>query len=63
MAMLKNQDPVSEVDQLKVRYVLPYSECINPKDNSFLNKKILDEKFKSLKVIDNNVVFFPAVPL
>ena len=36
---------------------LPYSECINPKDNSFLNKKILDEKFKSLRVIDNNVVF------
>ena len=29
---------------------LPYSECINPKDNSFLNKKILDEKFKSLKI-------------
>ena len=36
---------------------LPYSECINPKDNSFLNKKILDKKFKSLKLIDNNVVF------
>ena len=36
---------------------LPYSECINPKDNSFLNKKILDEKFKSLNVVDNNVVF------
>ena len=36
---------------------LPYSECINPKDNSFLNKKILDEKFKALGVIDNNVVF------
>jgi len=36
---------------------MPYSECINPKDNSFLNKKILNEKFKSLRVIDNNVVF------
>jgi len=36
---------------------LPFSECINPKDNSFLNKKILDEKFKSLNVVDNNVVF------
>ena len=36
---------------------LPYSECINPKDNSFLNKKIIDEKFKSLGVIDNNVIF------
>ena len=36
---------------------LPYSECINPKDNSFLNKKILDEKFKSLEVIGNNIVF------
>ena len=36
---------------------LPYSECINPKDNSFLNKKILDKKFKSLGLIDNNVVF------
>ena len=36
---------------------LPYSECINPKNNSFLNKKIINEKFKSLGVIDNNVVF------
>ena len=36
---------------------LPYSECINPKDNSFLNKKILYEKFKSLGLSDNNVVF------
>ena len=36
---------------------LPYSECINPKDNSFLNKKILMEKFKSLGISDNNVVF------
>ena len=36
---------------------LPYSECINPKDNSFLNKKILMEKFKSLGMSDNNVVF------
>ena len=36
---------------------MPYSECINPKDNSFLNNKILDEKFKSLELADNNVVF------
>ena len=36
---------------------LPYAECINPKDNSFLNKKILDEKFKSLGVVDNDVIF------
>ena len=36
---------------------LPYSECVNPKDNSFLSKKILYEKFKSLGVIGNNVVF------
>ena len=36
---------------------LPYSECIDPKDNSFLNKKILSEKFKSLGITGNNVVF------
>ena len=36
---------------------LPYYECINPRDNSFLDKKIIDEKFKSLGVIDNNTVF------
>ena len=36
---------------------LPYSECISPKDNSFLNKKILDEKFKLLGITGNNVVF------
>jgi len=36
---------------------LPYSECINSKDNSFLNKNILEKKFKSLGIIENNVVF------
>jgi len=36
---------------------LPYSECINPKDNSFLDKKIMAKKFKSLGVIDSNTVF------
>ena len=36
---------------------LPYSECINPIDNSFLNKRILDKKFKSLGITDDNVVF------
>ena len=36
---------------------LPYTECINPKDNSFLDKKIIDKKFKSLGVIGNNTVF------
>ena len=36
---------------------LPYSECINPKDNSFLDKKIIDKKFKSLGVIGDNAVF------
>jgi len=36
---------------------LPYSECINPNDNSFLDKKMIDKKFKSLGIIGNNVVF------
>ena len=36
---------------------LPYSECIDFKDNSFLNKNILDKKFKSLGIVGNNVVF------
>ena len=36
---------------------LPYTECINPKDNSFLDKKIIDEKFKSLGIVSNNTVF------
>ena len=36
---------------------LPYSECINLKDNSFLNKKILDKKFKSLGIVSDNIVF------
>ena len=36
---------------------LPYSECINSKDNSFLDKKIIDKKFKSLGVIGDNAVF------
>ena len=36
---------------------LPFSECINPNDNTFLNKKNLDEKFKSLGIVNNKVVF------
>jgi len=36
---------------------LPFSECINPKDYTFLNKKILEKKFKSLGIVNNNVVF------
>ena len=36
---------------------MPYFECIDPKNNSFLSKKILDAKFKSLGVNDNNIVF------
>ena len=35
----------------------PCSECIDPKDNSFLDKKILDKKFKSLGITNSNVVF------
>ena len=33
---------------------LPFSECINQKDNTFLNKKILNEKFKSIGIDNNN---------
>ena len=37
---------------------LPFSECIDPKDNTFLNKNILEEKFKSIGIINNkNAVF------
>ena len=37
---------------------LPFSECINPKDNTFLSKNVLEEKFKSVGIVNNkNVVF------
>ena len=36
---------------------LPYSECINPKDNTFLSKKVLMKKFHSIGITDDNVVF------
>ena len=36
---------------------LPFSECINSKDNTFLGKKNLEEKFKSLGIVNNKVVF------
>ena len=54
---VKEPRPGVRSGSIKGSICLPYSECINPKDNSFLNKKILDEKFKSLGLIDNNVVF------
>ena len=54
---VKEPRPGVRSGSIRSSICLPYSECINPKDNSFLNKKIIDEKFKSLGVIDNNVVF------
>ena len=42
---------------IKGSICMPYSECINLKDNTFFNKKILEEKFKSLGIVGNNVVF------
>jgi len=54
---VKEPRPGVRSGSIKGSICLPYSECINPKNNSFLNKKILDEKFKSLGLIGNNVVF------
>jgi len=54
---VKEPRPGVRSGSIKGSICLPYSECINPKNNSFLNKEILDEKFKSLEVIGNNVVF------
>ena len=36
---------------------LPFLDCINTEDNTFLNKNALKEKFKSVGIISNNVVF------
>ena len=36
---------------------LPYSECINAKDNTFLSKKIFMQKFQSIGITGDNVVF------
>ena len=36
---------------------MPYAECINKENNSFLNKDILYKKFKSLEIEGNNIVF------
>ena len=54
---VKEPRPGVRSGSIKGSICFPYSECINPKNNSFLNKEILDEKFKSLEVIGNNVVF------
>ena len=54
---VKEPRPGVRSGSIKGSICLPYSECINPEDNSFLNKKILDEKFKSLGITDNNIVF------
>jgi len=42
---------------IKGSLCLPYSECINSKNNTFLDKKILDKKFRSLRITGNNVAF------
>ena len=54
---VKEPRPGVRSGSIKGSICLPYSECINPKNNSFLNKEILDEKFQSLGLIGNNVVF------
>ena len=36
---------------------MPFTECIDSQNNTFLNKKILEKKFKSAGIIDDNVVF------
>jgi len=40
---------------------LPFSECINPKDNTFLNKKILEKKFKSFSNFCSTVFLLSGV--
>ena len=36
---------------------MPFTECVDPRDNTFLNKKILEKKFNSAGIVNNNVVF------
>jgi thiosulfate/3-mercaptopyruvate sulfurtransferase len=42
---------------IKGSVCLPYSECIDSNNNTFLNKEILKEKFESAGIVNNNVVF------
>ena len=55
----KTKEPRPNVrsGSIKNSMCMPYSECINPTDNSFLDKKTLYKKFKSLGITGNNVVF------
>ena len=55
---VKEPRPGVRSGSIKGSICLPYSECINPKDNSFLDKKILDKKLKSLGIVNNNNVVF-----
>ena len=43
---------------IKNSYCLPYSEIINKKYKTFLNKKLIKEKFAKIGIIkENNIVF------
>ena len=42
---------------IKNSFCLPYSECIDPNNNTFLDKEILKKKFDSCGVNQNNAVF------
>jgi len=43
---------------IKNSVCLPFGQCINPKNNTFLNKEILKKNFESVGIIDNQNVIF-----
>ena len=61
MVKVKEPRPGVKSGSIEGSICLPYSECINLKDNSFLNKKILDKKFKSLGISRVIMLCFPVV--
>ena len=58
LGLEKEPRPNVKSGSIKNSYCLPFGEIINKKDKTFLDKKLIEEKFAKIGIIkENNVVF------
>ena len=58
LGLEKEPRPGLKSGSIKDSYCLPFSELINPDNRTFLDKNLIKEKFKQIRIDkENNVVF------
>ena len=58
MGLEKELRPGLRSGSIQNSYSLPFNEIINKDDKTFLEKKIIKEKFAKLGIIEENIVVF-----